>query len=102
MEKRCRSRQKSKVPLLIVSILLLAAVIVVVVGLLKQEQPEPDPHEGQVYINDGFGMVWMTPLEGVDVNPVQRGEMRVVNGHPQYTGADFETLYGVDVSCSSN
>ena len=93
-----RTRQRSKVPLLIVSILLLAAVIVVIVGLLKMEQPEPDPHEGQVYINDGFGMVWMTPLEGVDVNPIQRGEMRVVNGQPQYTGAAFETLYGVDVS----
>ena len=93
-----RTRQRSRIPLLIASILLLAAVIVVVVGLLKQEQPEPDPHEGQVYINDGFGMVWMTPLEGVDANPIQRGEMRVVNGQPQYTGDAFEILYGVDVS----
>ena len=31
-----------------------------------------DPHEGQVYIYDGFDWIWMTPLEGVPVNPIKK------------------------------
>ena len=93
-----RTKQKNKMLLLVAVFLLAVAVLALVVGLLKKEQPEPDPHEGQVYINDGFGMVWMTPLEGVDVNSIQRSEMRVVNGRPEYTGDAYETMYGVDVS----
>jgi GH25 family lysozyme M1 (1,4-beta-N-acetylmuramidase) len=97
-EIRMRTKQKSKVGLLIVAIVVLIAIIAAIVIVLKKEQPEPDPHEGQVYINDGFGMVWMTPLEGVEVNSIQRSEIRVVNEQPQYIGSDYETLYGVDVS----
>ena len=77
-----RTKRKNKTLLLITIFLLAVAILAIVIGLLKEEQPEPDPHEGQVYINDGFGMVWMTPLEGVEVNPIQRSEMRVVNGRP--------------------
>lgn len=93
-----KTKQKNRTLLIIAAILLLVAIIAIVIVLLKSEAPEPDPHEGQVYINDGFGMVWMTPLEGVDANPIQRSEIRVVNGQPQYTGSTFETMYGVDVS----
>lgn len=93
-----RTKRKNKTLLQIAIFLLAVAILAIVIGLLKEEQPEPDPHEGQVYINDGFGMVWMTPLEGVEVNPIQRSEMRVVNGRPDYTGSAFETMYGVDVS----
>lgn len=93
-----KTKDRTRTLLLVAVILVLVAIISIVIGLMEKAQPEPDPHEGQVYINDGFGMVWMTPQEGVDVNPIQRSEIRVVNGQPQYTGTAFETLYGVDVS----
>lgn len=84
----------------IVIIILVILVLVLAVALMVQvfKSEEPDPHEGQVYINDGFGMVWMTPLEGVDVNELEQSQLRMVNGHPQYSGTDFETRRGIDVS----
>lgn len=93
-----RTKQRNRTLPLIAAVVVLIAVIVVIVLAMKKDEPEVDPHEGQVYINDGFGMVWMTPLEGVEANPIQRSEFRVVNEQPQYTGSDYETLYGVDVS----
>lgn len=83
------------------AVLLVAAVILVgiVLFLLFKPRKEPvDPHEGQVYINDGFGMVWMTPLEGVDVNDITQTDMSMADGRPVYTGSAYEVKYGVDVS----
>lgn len=74
-----RTRRRSRMPVLL---LLCAAVLVagllaaVVISLrpVKVPDPEPDPHEGQVYINDGASMVWHTPLEGVPVSGVEQDE----------------------------
>ena len=57
-----------------------------------------DPHEGQVLINDGFGMVWLTPLEGVEASSLSQTNFRIVNSHPYYTGEAFDVRRGVDVS----
>lgn len=80
--------------------LVLAVLLIAVIALAFFSRPEPpvDPHEGQVYINDGFGMVWMTPLEGVDVNDIVQGEIVKYNGVPKYVGDAYTTLRGVDVS----
>lgn len=82
--------------IIVLAVLVLALTIALLVQVFKPE--EPDPHEGQVYIDDGFGMVWMTPLEGVDPNKIERSDIRLVNGQPHYSGADFETRRGIDVS----
>ena len=57
-----------------------------------------DPHEGQVYIYDGFDWVWMTPLEGVPVNDFAKEEFQMVGNTPVYLGSGYETILGVDVS----
>lgn len=95
-----KTKTRSKIFLIAALVLIAAAAVIAMVIALK---PKPvDPHEGQVYINDGFGMVWMTPLEGVDVNPITESDIRTVNGTPSYTGSDFETRRGVDVSEHQN
>ena len=83
-------------------ILLFAFIIFIAIAsllLIWLFRPAPvDPHEGQVLINDGFGMVWITPLEGVEVNKLSQAEFRIANGQPYYTGEDFVTRRGIDVS----
>lgn len=98
-----RTRRHSRMPVLL---LLCAAVLVagllaaVVISLrpVKVPDPEPDPHEGQVYINDGASMVWHTPLEGVPVSGVEQDEFVCDGERIRYTGASYATRWGVDVS----
>lgn len=61
-------------------------------------EPEKDPHEGQVYIYDGFDWVWMTPLEGVPVSEFSKDNFVYRGTTPTYTGHNYTTLTGVDVS----
>ena len=77
-------------------LILLAAVVFIVIKMIPE--PEPDPHEGQVYINDGFGMVWMTPLEGVEPSVLTADQFHSMDGRPQYSGYDYDVEWGVDVS----
>lgn len=98
-----RTRRRSRMPVLL---LLCAAVLVagllaaVVISLrpVKVPDPEPDPHEGQVYINDGASMVWHTPLEDVPVSGVEQDEFVRDGERIRYTGASYATRWGVDVS----
>lgn len=66
----------------------------------KEEVPEiVDPHAGQVEINDGSGMVWLTPAEGAAASPLTEADFtKDENGWPVYTGEDYRVLRGVDVS----
>lgn len=91
-------RTRAKIRLLpwLIILALLAGAVLFVANRLEKE--EPDPHEGQVYINDGFGMVWMTPLEGVPVNDLAAEELLSANGTVSYVGERFTTLRGIDVS----
>lgn len=61
------------------------------------KEPEPDPHEGQVYVNDGFNDVWITPVEGVEVNPLVEEDFTVVDEEPVYQGNLFSVRRGIDV-----
>lgn len=98
-----RTRRRSRMP-----VLLLLCAAVLVAGLLaaviyslrpvKAPDPEPDPHEGQVYINDGANMVWYTPLEGVPISGVEQDEFVRDSERIRYTGASYATRWGVDVS----
>lgn len=61
-----------------------------------------DPHEGQVYIYDGFDWIWMTPAEGVAVNDVTEYDISWQDGLPSYIGDRYTALRGVDVSFHQN
>ena len=90
-----------------VLLLLLILVIGIALGLLvarplfrnsADEISYIDPHEGQVQVYDHIGWTWITPLEGVDVNPFSKEEFRLVDGSPVYYGTAYTALRGVDVS----
>ena len=81
--------------------LLIAAVLIVAMGAilyLVVPEPKPDEHAGQVYLNDGFDMVWITPYESVPVSTLSAKDFQSVNGLPTYTGNDYRTSVGIDVS----
>lgn len=60
----------------------------------------PDPHEGQVYIYDGYDYVWYTPIEGCQVNPLTKSDFDYdsSNSVPVYNGAFYDIKKGIDVS----
>lgn len=99
--RRTHRRRRAPVLLLLCAAVLVAGLLAAVVMSLrpaKAPDPEPDPHEGQVYINDGAGMVWHTPLEGVPVSTVEQDEFVRDGERIRYTGANLATRWGVDVS----
>ena len=80
------------------AIVLTALLSAVLLSLRSRPRTEtvPDPHEGQVYINDGFNMVWLTPHEGVPVAGMKPEDFRRdedEDGTPgarvRYIGADY-------------
>ena len=97
-----RRRRQRILPLLAVVLALLALLallIVVVRSLRAKPQPPPvDPHAGQILVNDGANMVWLTPVDGVAVNPLLRSDFIMLQGHPHYMGTDFTVERGVDLS----
>ncbi len=94
-----RTKQRTPLALILVLLLVLVLMVALVVILFwTSEVEEKDPHEGQVYINDGFDMVWMTPLENVPASTVKTEEIEMRNGKPYYTGSEYKTIRGVDVS----
>lgn len=92
----------------LILLLILVLVVGLALGLLitrpllqrdgESAATEADPHEGQVYIYDGFDWIWMTPLEGVPVNAFTKEEFSLIDGRPVYLGSAYETMLGVDVS----
>lgn len=57
-----------------------------------------DPHEGQVYLYDGFDWIWMTPQEGVPVNQITEDDIAWSGSKPEYRGTAYTAALGVDVS----
>jgi lysozyme len=76
----------------------LAAFVTIMLLTHKKTEEEVDPHEGQVYIYDGFDWIWMTPLAGVPVNTLTE-DMFTANGTEiSYIGNEYDVLRGIDVS----
>ena len=83
------------------SYLLIGAILIIAMAgiiYLIVPAPEPDEHAGQVYLNDGFDMVWITPFENVPVSTLTQNDFRTVDGIPTYTGSDYRTYVGIDTS----
>ena len=91
-------RKKSGLVVVVVVLMLVLALILALGRHVILPEEEVDPHEGQVLINDGYNDVWMTPFEGVEVNDIKKEEMENTNGKVVYTGEDYDTLLGIDVS----
>lgn len=103
METMTRQRRKrgSLLPVILAVVLaaVIAAALLVIRSLRPAQQPEePDPHEGQIYVNDGANMVWLTPHENFAVSPLRRWQFVTLNGKPHYLGSDFTTRRGIDLS----
>lgn len=96
-----RTARRTRTLLTVLSVsaaILLAAVLMIVILLKREHAPAPDPHEGQVYLYDGFDWIWMTPLDGVPVNELTADQFAEVGGRISYVGTDYKVLRGVDVS----
>lgn len=107
METITRTRQKKRrkrplVPLLCLSA---AAVLTVVLALLvlrsllpAAERTEPDPHAGQIRVNDGANTVWLTPHENFAVSPLRPWQFVKPEQRPYYIGTEFTVRRGIDLS----
>ena len=102
MKTAVRANTGLIVMLLLVVLVALALILMIANPDLRSRgqgaEATVDPHEGQVYIYDGFDWVWMTPLEGVPVNDFAKEEFQMVGNTPVYLGSGYETILGVDVS----
>lgn len=98
--QRRRRRYLPPILLLGAAAAVLAVLLLVVLSLrpAPQSPPQPDPHEGQVYINDGSGMVWHTPQDGVPVSETEEEDFRREGERVLYIGNRYYTRWGVDVS----
>lgn len=105
METMTRQRRKRRGLLPVILAVVLAAVIAAVLLAMvfrslrpAAQREEPDPHAGEIYVNDGANMVWLTPHENFAVSPLRRWQFVTLNGKPHYLGGDFTTRRGIDLS----
>ena len=78
-------------------VMLIALVLMIAFFFDMPERKPKDPHEGQVYLYDGKDWIWMTPLEGVPVNPLKADQF-AAEGPVRYLGQEYDVLRGIDVS----
>ncbi len=98
MRYRRRKRTATVLIFAVICALILAIMIGLIIKTVKANQPEPDPHAGQVYIYDGFDWVWMTPLEGVAVNELTEEKFSAASGQIEFIGEGYDVQRGIDVS----
>ena len=91
-----RTRRKSRLPVLFAAVIVIAVAALLMTAALRPKIA--DPHEGQVYIYDGFDWIWLTPLEGVEPNAMTKEDFDWSSNVPFYVPDDYEVLRGVDVS----
>ena len=62
------------------------------------KKQEVDPHEGQVYLYDGYDWTWYTPKEGVALNDLTKEDFSWTDDKPVYIGSNYTVRTGIDVS----
>lgn len=106
IEIRVRMKRSLALAIAAAALVLLILLIVLAVrgcrsGRAEAETPaETDPHAGQVLVNDGASMVWLTPAEGVAASALKPEDFTSdgSTGWPVYTGTDYIALRGLDVA----
>lgn len=81
--------------------LLLALTIILTLAACGQEpaaEATVDPHEGMVYVNTGGEDNWIYPAENVEAADFSAEDFTTDGNIVTYTGSDYETRLGVDVS----
>ena len=92
------SRSRNLVYFIVTTLVMILALVLMIALFLNVFEKKPkDPHEGQVYLYDGKDWIWMTPLEGVPVNPLTAEDFSS-EGPIRYLGRDYDVLRGIDVS----
>lgn len=82
---------------------LLAVLVALAARGCRASEPAPeaaDPHAGMVQVNDGAGLVWITPAEGAAVSTLAAEDFTAdeATGWPVYVGEAFTALRGIDVA----
>ena len=62
---------------------------------IGKPKPTIDPHEGQVYLYDGYDWVWYTPVEGVETNAFSKSDFQFINNQPVYIGSGYTVKKGI-------
>ena len=92
------SRSRNLIYFIVTGLVMVLALVLMIALFFNLFDKEPkDPHEGQVYLYDGKNWIWMTPLEGVPVNPLTAEDF-AAEGPVRYLGQDYRALRGIDVS----
>lgn len=85
-----------------ISALLLALLLLLPACARREAQPEPeetDPHAGMVLVDTGAGESrWVTEYPELPVNELAAARFVPDGAFLRYTGAEVETLRGIDVS----
>ena len=84
--------------LFLAALVLLFLAVILIFRSREPEQTFEDPHKGQVFLYDGDGWAWLTPLEGVAVNPLTKADFISQGLTPVYQGDSYTTRRGIDVS----
>lgn len=79
-----------------VLLIILCALLLAACG--RKEELPPDPHAGKVEVYDGYGYVWMTPLEGVERSDFTVDDFVMQGDTPVYSGDKYTVMKGIDVS----
>lgn len=100
---RRRKRRRTPLALLLLCIGMAAALVIVLALVLRsllraEERAEPDPHAGQVYVNDGANLVWLTPHENFAVSALRPWQFIEPEQRPYYLGTEYTVRRGIDLS----
>ncbi len=93
-----RRSRNGKLKYLLIAAVLIVAMVGIIRMTLPEREEEKDEHAGQILINDGFDDIWITPYPNVPVNSLSPDDFQSEGGFPVYTGSDYDTRLGVDVS----
>ncbi|MDO5445833.1 MAG: GH25 family lysozyme [Eubacteriales bacterium] len=87
-----------RIVIIIICLILLTVSVAICLKGCGAPEPTIDPHEGQVYLYDGYDWTWYTPKDGVPVSTLTKENFSWMENEPVYIGSDFTVKKGFDVS----